>query len=324
MMRTKVTICPNGAVEVLREPALAGEAPADAAPTGAAADSTKSLTELGIKLVVFDMAGTTVDEGGIVYSTLKKAMRDAKLDFTEEAFNAWHGANKKEVVQHFAKAQGRESDVDAIYKAFEEELEAVYFDSNSPLKPIPGIYDYFTALRDGGIKIGLDTGFPRKIATHIIKKLGFGPYIDSFCVAMDVGAGRPFPYMIYRLMKELNIESVKQVAKMGDTVRDIEEGANAGTPYTYGCLTGADNRETLMKAGAFCVVESVVDVPVTPAATRLAGQKRPSTSASVPERASSLRNFLTGQDSPAPAGADVRTKIYEDVKRHRLSNGHSA
>ena len=310
-MSTTVTIKASGDIVIVRDGSAPASTPSVTVEKAAPAfDNTLSLVELGVKLVVFDMAGTTVDEGGIVYTTLKKAMKDANLKFTEEAFNKWHGANKKEVVQHFCQEQGKESQVDAIYKAFEEELEAVYFDANSPLKPIPGIYEYFVALRDAGIKIGLDTGFPRKIAAHIIQKLGFGPYIDDFCVAMDVGAGRPFPFMIYRLMKELKIESIKQVAKMGDTVRDIEEGDCAGTPFTYGCLTGADNRETLTKAGAFCVVESVVDVPVTP---NRGGKKR----ASVPDRAGSLKRFLENGEE-----GDARERIYQDVKRRRSTNGY--
>jgi len=57
-----------------------------------------SLTAQGIKLVVFDMAGTVVDEGGVVYVTLKKALRDGGLSFTEEQFDKFHGANKKEAI----------------------------------------------------------------------------------------------------------------------------------------------------------------------------------------------------------------------------------
>ena len=258
----RISIAPNGGVEIERE------APqTQAASTGGSAAAPQrdaSLVELGVKLVVFDMAGTCVDEGGIVYSTLKTVMKANGLDVPDAEFDAWHGANKKEVVAHFAKTNNKDTAafVDAVYGEFEKQLEATYFNENSPLKPIPGIYEYFTELRNAGIKIGLDTGFPRKIATHIVERLGFGPYIDGLCVAMDVDAGRPFPFMIYRLMRELKIQNIKSVAKMGDTVRDIEEGQNAGCTYIYGCLTGADSRETLTKAGAYRVVESVVDVAV--------------------------------------------------------------
>ena len=68
--------------------------------------------------------------------------------------------------------------------------------------------------------------------------------------AEDVGDGRPYPYMIFKLMKyeiastssnaqihslakwsphrDFHKKDVRRVVKVGDTVRDIEEGANAG------------------------------------------------------------------------------------------------
>eukprot|EP01059_Diplonema_ambulator_P035989 TRINITY_DN8758_c0_g1_i1.p2 TRINITY_DN8758_c0_g1~~TRINITY_DN8758_c0_g1_i1.p2 ORF type:complete len:288 (+),score=89.32 TRINITY_DN8758_c0_g1_i1:55-918(+) len=264
---TEIRILPNGEIVLQQSTDKAGGVSVitGSSQPKAAPSAATPLVDLGIKMVVFDMAGTTVDEGGIVYTTLKRVMREAGLTFTDEEFNAWHGANKKEVIAHFMKqcGAGGDEEINQLYAEFEEELEAVYFDKDSPLKPIPGITKYFTKLRKAGIKIGLDTGFPRKIASHIIKKLGFASYIDGSCVAMEVGQGRPYPYMIYELMRQNGIESIKEVAKMGDTVRDIEEGLNAGTPYVYGCLTGADDRETLLKAGAFDVVDSVTDVPIT-------------------------------------------------------------
>ena len=52
------------------------------------------------RLVVLDMAGTTVDEGGIVYDTLKGALRQGGITFSEEEFNRFHGSNKSEVVEY--------------------------------------------------------------------------------------------------------------------------------------------------------------------------------------------------------------------------------
>jgi len=69
----------------------------------AVAASTGDLRPLkasGIELVVFDMAGTTVDEGGLVYLTLQRVLRGHGLAFTEDEFNAFHGANKREVIAY--------------------------------------------------------------------------------------------------------------------------------------------------------------------------------------------------------------------------------
>jgi beta-phosphoglucomutase-like phosphatase (HAD superfamily) len=56
----------------------------------------KGLVELGIQMIIFDMAGTTVDEGGLVYKALTSVLDDAGIIWTQEEFDKWHGANKIE------------------------------------------------------------------------------------------------------------------------------------------------------------------------------------------------------------------------------------
>ena len=54
-----------------------------------------------IKLLVCDMAGTTVEEGGLVYQTLFNVLKEAGVDLTFDEIDAWHGAHKLKVVEHF-------------------------------------------------------------------------------------------------------------------------------------------------------------------------------------------------------------------------------
>merc|ERR1712039_657224 len=63
-------------------------------------------------------------------------------------------------------------------------------------------------------------------------------------------------------MRRHKIEKISQIAKVGDTARDMEEGRYAGTPHVFGVLTGADNRETLLQTGAAVVLNSVADIRV--------------------------------------------------------------
>lgn len=52
------------------------------------------------------------------------------------------------------------------------------------------------------------------------------------------GAGRPYPYMIFRNMEQLRLSSVKAIVKAGDTVSDIKEGVNAGA-WSVGIIEGS-------------------------------------------------------------------------------------
>ena len=50
---------------------------------------------------------------------------------------------------------------------------------------------------------------------------------------------------------------VKRVCKVGDSVRDIQEGRNAGCGLVVGVLSGADSYQELMDAGAHMVCDRV-------------------------------------------------------------------
>ena len=62
----------------------------------------KFLIDKSIRCLVFDMAGTTVNERGIVYKTLYNTIKNFNLDIeSENDIDKWHGANKYEVLDHF-------------------------------------------------------------------------------------------------------------------------------------------------------------------------------------------------------------------------------
>ena len=50
---------------------------------------------------------------------------------------------------------------------------------------------------------------------------------------------------------------MKRVCKVGDSVRDIQEGRNAGCGLVVGVLSGADSYQELMDAGAHMVCDRV-------------------------------------------------------------------
>jgi len=147
-----------------------------------------------------------------------------------------------------------------IDKQFEIEIQEAYFMPGSPVRLIDErLLDCFADLRASGCKIALNTGYPKPIQMKLIEALKLGPHIDCAVSSGEVGLGRPYPYMIHKAMKALGIVDVKQVAKAGDTARDMEEGLNAGSGLVLGVLTGAGSREGLEAAGADAVLDSIVD-----------------------------------------------------------------
>lgn len=110
--------------------------------------------------------------------------------------------------------------------------------------------------------MALDTGYPPEIADELVARLGLAELVDGWISAYRVAQGRPAPYMIHHLMERLGVGDVRRVAKVGDTVRDIQEGRNAGCGLVVGVLSGADSAEELRAAGADFIVDDVTGLPL--------------------------------------------------------------
>lgn len=138
-----------------------------------------------------------------------------------------------------------------------------YFSEGPAVRCIdPGLPAYIAALRQAGVKVALDTGYPPEIQGGLISALGLGDAVDGWVSSYDVEQGRPYPYMVHRLMERLGVMDVRRVAKVGDSARDMEMGRNAGCGLVVGVLSGADSEQELFAAGADVVVGKVTDLPV--------------------------------------------------------------
>lgn len=211
------------------------------------------------KAVVFDMAGTTVDEDNIVYKTLQQAIVKHGVSVTlQDVLNAGGGKEKFQAtcdVLHEKNAYHEET-ARAIFADFQTQLKEAYQSPN--IKPFNDVLDTFEALRQHGIKVILNTGYNRFTATTLVNKLGWqiGREIDMLITADDVARSRPYPDMIEFATRQTGIEPGAMV-KVGDSTVDIEEGKNGGCGLSIGITTGAHSREQLLSAQPDYVIDSL-------------------------------------------------------------------
>lgn len=204
------------------------------------------------KMVVFDMAGTTVDENNVVYKTLQKVINDAGFNFSlQQVLASGAGKEKLTAIKDIIALEGAIADdsiANKIYKSFVVELAAAY--DSFELKPQPGAAATFDALRAKNILVVLNTGYDAKTAVNILEKLCWetGKQIDGLITATDVQNNRPHPDMILQAMQRFGIENASEVVKVGDSIIDIEEGKNAGCALSIGITTGAHSYEQLASA----------------------------------------------------------------------------
>jgi len=248
-----------------------------------------------IRLVVFDMAGTIVDHGSVApVAALVAAFRELGLELSTKEARGPMGLPKRDHIaevlrfpsmsSRWKQAFGREptsADGDAIYERFLPLQDA---EAQARVELVPVALKCLAALRERKIAIGTTTGYPRSIGQPIAERVAAQGFVVDFSLFPDdVKAGRPAPWMIFRLMELTGVYPASAVVKVGDTVPDIEEGRNAGV-WTVGVTetgsevgltlaewqaTAAPERkrlaaaagEKLTGAGAHAVIDSVGELP---------------------------------------------------------------
>ena len=220
---------------------------------------------MNIKLVVFDMAGTTVDEGNVVYHTLHKAITLHSIQVSFEEVLIWGAGKEKlqairDILLNCHPHIVPESEIDAIFKTFLLEFDLAY--ENLLVIPIKNTERLFKELKELGIKVALNTGYNRQTATSLLKKLNWnvGVEYDLLVTASDVSKNRPAPDMILFAMNTLQILEGENVIKVGDSVIDIEEGKNANCKFSIGITTGAHTKDQLAAAKPSYIIDNIYDI----------------------------------------------------------------
>lgn len=218
-----------------------------------------------IEAVVFDMAGTTIDEGDIVYHSVRNALQLFGFNFSlKHVMLEVGGMSKKEGIEKLLKAKYpnrcSESLIDKIFHAFIEGLEERYISDTSIIE-MPGASDLFTWLQSEGIKVALNTGYSRSTVDILMERMCWtkGELIDFSVASDEVEKGRPEPFMLNKITSEFQI-APSNIAKVGDTISDIKEGHNAGCSMVVGITSSKYDREALLQLGATHTIEQLSEL----------------------------------------------------------------
>lgn len=198
-------------------------------------------------LASLDMAGTTIDEGGLVYEVLDRSVSDlAGTKVPAELLRRWKGTSKRAAVQGLLAgldAPAGEADVDKVFDEFSGRLVAAY--RATPPIPVDGVPEALAALRRSGVKVALQTGYAGAIAEAILDGLGWRvgaspeDTVDALVTSDQVPASRPAPYLVFRTMEATGVYDVGRVLVAGDTPNDLHAGTNAGARFVVGVLSGS-------------------------------------------------------------------------------------
>ncbi len=222
---------------------------------------------MSIRLAVFDVSGTTVhDGGGAVGRILRETLDRAGVTVRDGAIEGVAGLNKVTAIRTLLEGHGRDDllpDLDSLHADFSARMRRWYRDDPS-VREVPGATATFAALRAMGVPVALGTGFSREVLDVVLERMGWhdpaiGP--DATVASDEVPRGRPYPDMIDHLCTRLEIAAPAEVAKLGDTPVDLQEGTMAGCGLVIGVLTGGHNRATLAQHHHDHLLASVAEFP---------------------------------------------------------------
>lgn len=204
-----------------------------------------------IEGVIFDWAGTTIDFGcfapvNVFLEIFKDAGVEVTLDEAREPMGMLKIDHIRAMLQmprihaKWQEVHGQvftEEDVNRLYEQFEHQLMISLAEYTTPIQ---GVLETVEWLRANNIKIGSTTGYTKEMMMVVVpeaKKKGYAP--DYLVTPTDLGdVGRPYPYMVFENMCQLQLSDVKQVVKVGDTASDIKEALHAGV-WAVGIIIGS-------------------------------------------------------------------------------------
>jgi phosphonatase-like hydrolase len=218
-----------------------------------------------IRLVIFDIGGTIIEDNGEVITSFSAALANNGLTATDAELKEVKGSSKRDVIKKFVERQwgkdaaGNEDRIRKAYDDFKSELESKF--SNGGVKPIPGAGAAFAWLRGQNIACATTTGFYRSVTDRILSSTGWTNKFAANVCSDDVKDGRPAPYMIFRAMEAARVDNVREVLNVGDTPLDIQSGYRAGVLGVIGVLSGIHKKDRLLQESPSHLISSVADLP---------------------------------------------------------------
>jgi phosphonatase-like hydrolase len=218
-----------------------------------------------VRLVIFDVGGTIIEDNGEVIASFRAALAASGLAVSDAELRELKGSSKRDVIKKFVERQwganetGNEDRIRKAYDDFRAELENRF--SNGGVKPIPGVESTFRWLKTHNIVCATTTGFYRSVTDTILSSAGWQNTFAANICSDDVKDGRPAPYMIFRAMEAARIDNVRDVLNVGDTPLDLQAGSRAGVLGVIGVLSGVHKKDRLLQESPSHLIRSVADLP---------------------------------------------------------------
>ncbi len=220
------------------------------------------------QLVVFDMAGTTIQDNSNVAEAFMYAMQKHGYPIDKDQANKVMGYKKMIAINDLLQSNypgsiiESENLINEIHDTFIETM-IDFYEHSKEILPIESAESIFKWLQDNDIKVALNTGFSKLITDTIMERVGWhdNSLIDFIISSDEVENGRPSADMIQAIMKATGITDAGTVVKVGDTEVDIAEGRTAGCGLVVSVTTGSFTRAELESYQPDEIIDDLKELP---------------------------------------------------------------
>ncbi|MGC8626703.1 MAG: HAD hydrolase-like protein [Acidimicrobiales bacterium] len=208
---------------------------------------------MNVAVVLFDLDGTLSDSAAGIVSSCRHALGELGFEVDEAAVRSWIGLGLHEVMGVLGVPEGQLDRAVATYRRYYSS-QGVY-----GCQLFDGIPAMLSALKEGGITLGVATAKAEPLAKEVLRYLGIAPYFDvvvgAALDATNVSKGDIVACAIGRLGGPSPQTVVMAGDRSYDIVGAIENGAHpVGVAWGYGTV------EELVGAGAELVARDPVEL----------------------------------------------------------------
>lgn len=211
-----------------------------------------------VELVVADLAGTTVEDPGLVLGAFRDGLAAVGADgVTDAQLVHLMGVDKREAFARLLDRDGNDPTVDEALRVFV--ARTVSDAAAGRYAPLPGVDAALQALHDAGIRIALTTGFGREILDGILDANGWRGIADASVASDEVPHGRPAADLVHESMRRTGVTDPATVAVVGDTLNDLGCARAAEAGWAIAVTSGSGDPDELSAVPGAIVVEGFAD-----------------------------------------------------------------
>lgn len=185
-----------------------------------------------LELVIFDIAGTSVQDHGFVQRAFLSVSDRHGLGLDAEWIKPRMGVHKLAVMREALAEAGRAGEIEPerLAREFEEAIDDEVDVGAAPA--MPGFLELQHDLLSAGIKVAFTTGFSRSTAETVLR--GAGISYETLVASDEVRHGRPDPEIVLEAMRRSGVDNPGAIAVIGDTPSDLGSGMNANAAMSIG------------------------------------------------------------------------------------------